>query len=70
MTQAQGGRAGGRRISGRLLAGLLVAAGVLLVVLANAHLLYVAFGSQPECVSHLKGAGEVPGAFRAAKSSC
>lgn len=44
-----------------------VIVGVLLA--ANAHLVYAAFSSQPDCVSHLKAAGE-PGTFRAAKSSC
>ncbi|TXL82253.1 hypothetical protein FHP25_00710 [Vineibacter terrae] len=51
---------------------LLVGAGLLLVVLANAHLVYVAVTSQPDCVTHLR-AGERaadPGQFRAAKSSC
>jgi hypothetical protein len=50
---------------------LLVAAVVIVGVLlaANAHLVYVAFSSQPDCVAHLKGEGE-PGTFRAAKSAC
>ena len=50
---------------------LLVAAVVIVGVLlaANAHLVYVAFSSQPDCVSHLKGEG-APGTFRAAKSAC
>ena len=45
----------------------LVIVGVLLA--ANAHLVYVAFSSQPDCVTHLKGEGE-NGTFRAAKSAC
>ena len=45
----------------------LVIVGVLLA--ANAHLVYVAFSSQPDCVTHLKGEGE-PGTYRAAKSAC
>lgn len=40
-----------------------------LVLIANAHLVYVAFSSQPDCVSHLKATG-APGAYRAAESSC
>ena len=44
-----------------------VIVGVLLV--ANAHLVYVAFSSQPDCVAHLKDAGE-QGTYRAAKSAC
>lgn len=49
----------------------LLAAAVLLVVLgANAHLVYVAVASQPGCVAHLKEAGSQAGAFRAAKPAC
>ena len=49
---------------------LAVGCGVAFLLAANAHLLYVAFTSQPACVSHLRDAGEAPGQFRAAKSSC
>ncbi len=55
-----------------LLAGLIAAAGVLLVLLANTHLVYVAVTSQPDCVPHLKAgaaAGD-PGSFSAAKPAC
>ena len=38
-------------------------------VLANAHLIAVSFGSQPDCVPHLKSPAEGAG-FRAAESSC
>jgi len=48
----------------------LVAAGVALFGAANAHLIYVAVTSQPDCVAHLKTAGEEPGTYRAAKPSC
>jgi len=49
----------------------LVLAGVLAggLLLANAHLVYVAVGSQPDCVPHAKSAGEA-GGFRAARPSC
>lgn len=42
------------------------------VLLANAHLVYVASTSQPQCVAHSRadGAAKAPGAFDAAKSSC
>ena len=51
---------------------LLVVLGLLTVVLANAHLVYVAFASQPGCVQHLKERGDAtrPGSFRAAASAC
>ncbi len=61
-----------RPLSPGLLIGLAIAVGVALLLLANAHLVYVAVSSQPECVAHLK-AGEAapgPGQFSAAKPSC
>lgn len=42
------------------------------VLLANAHLVYIASTSQPDCVAHTRGDanGKAPGVFGAAKSSC
>lgn len=42
------------------------------ILLANAHLVYVAATSQPKCVEHAKGDGapQAQGVFGAAKSSC
>lgn len=37
---------------------------------ANAHLISVAFSSQPDCVPHLKTATEGAATYRAAKPSC
>ncbi len=51
------------------LAWILVPLGLLIFVGANAHLVYVAFQSQPECVQHLKAAGGGD-SYRAAKSAC
>lgn len=48
---------------------VLVPAGLALFAGANAHLVYVAFQSQPDCVNHLKAAGDGEG-YRAAKSAC
>jgi len=48
---------------------VLVPVGLLLVIGANAHLLYVAFQSQPECVPHSKTAGDGHG-YRAAGPAC
>lgn len=49
---------------------LLIAGGAVAVfVAANAHLVYVALRSQPDCVPHVKSAGE-DGTFRAARSAC
>ncbi|MCR6670573.1 hypothetical protein [Devosia ginsengisoli] len=57
-----------RRGTRRMLAiAAIVIVGVLLA--ANAHLVYVAFSSQPDCVAHLKGEGD-HGTYRAAKSAC
>jgi hypothetical protein len=49
-----------------------VGAVLLLVAAANAHLVYVAVTSQPECVSHLRlgDSGTERGSFSAAKSAC
>lgn len=51
---------------------VLVAIGLIVVVAANAHLVYVAVTSQPDCVNHLRrdDAGPAAGPFRAAQSSC
>lgn len=54
----------------RVVIGVMVGAGLLVLVLANTHLVYVAVSSQPECVAHLKSADGTSGAFRAAKSAC
>ncbi|MFH1341679.1 MAG: hypothetical protein ABIL01_10805 [Pseudomonadota bacterium] len=48
---------------------LLVPTGLLLVAAANAHLVYVAVTSQPDCVPHLKEAG-TGGSYRAAQPAC
>jgi hypothetical protein len=53
-----------------LLAWFLAAAVLLAVVAANAHLVYVAVASQPDCVAHLKEAGSQAGEYRAAKPAC
>lgn len=58
-------RLGGRKAFWLTLAGMLAGG----LVLANAHLVYVAIGSQPDCVPHTKSAGEA-GVFRAARPSC
>ena len=48
---------------------LIPAAAAVLFVGANAHMLYVAIKSQPECVAHLKEPGS-GGQFMAAKPAC
>jgi hypothetical protein len=49
-----------------------VGAGLLLLLIANSHLLYMAVISQPECVAHVRQGEGSPkdGKFSAAKSSC
>ena len=50
----------------------LVVACLLVVVAANAHLVYVATISQPDCIAHVRqgeGSGEL-GRFAAAQSAC
>jgi hypothetical protein len=56
----------------RLFALVLVGFALAVVLLANAHLLYVAADSQPACVPHAK-AGDAPSLatpYSAAKPSC
>jgi hypothetical protein len=49
----------------------LVGAGLLLVAAANAHLVYVAMTSQPDCVTHIRpGESAETGSFSAARSAC
>jgi hypothetical protein len=52
--------------------GLLVTSGLLLVAGANAHLVYVAVTSQPDCVAHVRSgdAATPAGSLSAAKSAC
>lgn len=49
-----------------------VTAGLLLVLMANVHMVYVAFSSQPDCIDHVKRGASVAeaGTFSAASSSC
>jgi hypothetical protein len=55
----------------RVVVGAAIALMILGVFLAaNAHLLYVALQSQPDCVAHEKSGEAVVGQFSAAKSSC
>jgi len=51
---------------------LAVGAGLVLVLIANSHLVYMAFVSQPDCVAHVRqGEGSAKdGRFSAARSSC
>ncbi|MEJ8570386.1 hypothetical protein V3328_02810 [Microbaculum marinum] len=53
----------------RLLIWVIIPAAILVFAAANIHLVYVAINSQPDCVPHLKDAGE-NGRYRAAKSAC
>lgn len=48
---------------------LAVLAGIGLYAVANAHLIWTAVRSQPDCVPHLQAPGP-DGQFRAAQSSC
>ena len=61
-----------RRDKTKLLLWAAVGAGLLLLLIANAHLVYTAITSQPECVAHLRqGEGDPgQGKFSAARSSC
>jgi hypothetical protein len=56
-------------INWRLIAFLIAGMGITVLVAANAHLVYVALDSQPDCVPHAKAVGEKE-MFRAARSAC
>ena len=50
---------------------ILVTAGLALVAAANAHLVYVSFTSQADCVPHLKEPGDpAKNSYAAASPSC
>ncbi|CAH1694147.1 conserved hypothetical protein [Hyphomicrobiales bacterium] len=57
------------RINRRFVALAAAGAGIALLIAANAHLVYVAVVSQPDCVPHEKSTGP-GGTFRAARSAC
>ncbi len=59
-----------RKLSKRALIGGVIAAGVLLLVLANVHLVYVAVTTQPDCVAHPAAQGTADGVYQAAKPAC
>ena len=54
----------------RTVISLSVLAALLLLAGANAHLVYVAVTSQPDCVDHVRQGSAENGSFRAAKSAC
>lgn len=56
----------------RVILWLGVGAGLLLILAANSHLVYVAMTSQPDCVAHVRQGEGSPeqGKFSAARSSC
>jgi hypothetical protein len=60
------------RFSTRAVVWTSIGAGLLLVLIANSHLVYMALVSQPDCVAHIRqgdGASK-DGNFSAARSSC
>jgi hypothetical protein len=61
-----------RRVNTKPLVWAAIGAGLLLVLIANSHLVYVAIVSQPECVAHVRQGegGPKEGKFSAARSSC
>ena len=61
-----------RRVKTKPLVWAAIGAGLLLLLIANSHLVYMAIVSQPECVAHVRqGEGDpAQGKFSAARSSC
>ncbi len=74
MSGAVSPHAPARRLNWRLVSAGIAAAVVLLLVAANAHLVYVAVASQPDCVAHAGTSGKAragEGAtYRAARPAC
>lgn len=72
MSERDSGTQIGRKRRLPLPVGIGILAGLLIVLLSNAHLVYVSVMSQPDCVAHIK-ASEKPapaGSFSAANSAC
>ena len=61
-----------RRVKTKPLLWAAVGAGLLLLLIANSHLVYVAVMSQPDCVAHVRPGESAArdGKFSAARSSC
>jgi hypothetical protein len=55
------------RITWRTIALTIAATSLVIFIAANAHLVYVAMQSQPDCVPHLKAPGN---GLQAAQSAC
>lgn len=64
--------AAAKHVNAKVWIWMAVAAGLLLVLMANVHLVYVAFSSQPDCIDHVRRGASAPevGKFSAASSSC
>jgi hypothetical protein len=58
-----------RHANWRVLGLAIAGAAIVLFLAANAHLVYVALATQPDCVPHAKSPGK-DGSFRAARSAC
>jgi hypothetical protein len=67
-----GSSAAPKRTGTRAILWLAIGGGLVLVLAANSHLVYVAIMSQPDCVAHVRqGEGSAKdGKFSAARSSC
>lgn len=67
-----GAGAAASRIRTKAVVWAAIGAGLLLLLIANSHLVYVAIVSQPDCVAHVRQGEGVPepGKFSAARSSC
>jgi hypothetical protein len=60
----------GRRLSWKWISIAIASVSIVVLLGANAHLVYVALRSQPDCVPHAKAASDPGDGFRAAKSAC
>jgi len=70
MSRPSSSVASAARINGRVAAWSIVAAVVLIFVLANAHLAYVALASQPDCTGQSDERAAGGSAYHAASPAC
>ncbi|MCX5580991.1 hypothetical protein OSH12_22110 [Kaistia terrae] len=59
-----------RRVNWRWISIAIASVSIVVLLGANAHLVYVALRYQPDCVPHAKAASDSGDGFRAAKSAC
>lgn len=67
--RSEGRTVRGRGLSWRMISILIVGVGLVVLIGANAHLVYVSLKSRPDCVPHVKPAEDAH-SYSAAGSAC